>query len=129
MKILVVCQYYYPESFKVTDVCEALAADGHEVTVLTGRPTYPTGIVPEEYQGNKHSDEIINGVRVVRCYERGRGKGAVNLALNYAVSILRSVEYNDSVIANLFGDDVLTFQEEDYNIFNTTSSDSNYKNH
>lgn len=84
MKILVVCQYYYPESFKVTDVCEALASEGHEVMVLTGRPNYPTGIVPEEYLGNKHSDEMINGVHVIRCYERGRGKGAINLAINYA---------------------------------------------
>lgn len=83
-KILVVCQYYYPESFKVTDVCEALAADGYDVTVLTGRPNYPTGIVPDEYLGNKHSDEMINGVHVIRCYERGRAKGAINLAINYA---------------------------------------------
>lgn len=83
-KILVVCQYYYPESFKVTDVCEALAADGYDVTVLTGRPNYPTGIVPEEYLGDKHIDEMINGVHVIRCYERGRGKGAINLAINYA---------------------------------------------
>ena len=84
MKILVVCQYYYPESFKVTDVCEALVLDGHEVTVLTGKPNYPTGIVPDEYLGKAHDDEIINGVHVFRCYERGRGKGAVNLAINYA---------------------------------------------
>lgn len=84
MKILVVCQYYYPESFKVTDVCEELARLGHEVTVLTGKPNYPTGIVPKEYIGKNHDDEIINGVHVIRCYERGRGKGAVNLALNYA---------------------------------------------
>lgn len=93
MKILVVCQYYYPESFKVTDVCEALAADGHEVTVLTGRPNYPTGIVPDEYLGNKHSDEIINGVHVFRCYERGRGKGAVNLAINYASFYLSAMQH------------------------------------
>ena len=97
MKILVVCQYYYPESFKVTDVCEALAADGHDVTVLTGLPNYPTGIVPDEYKGKNsaHRDEIVNGVRVVRCYERGRGKGAVNLALNYAsfyFSAMRAVK-------------------------------------
>ena len=84
MKILVVCQYYYPESFKVTDVCEALVKDGIDVTVLTGKPNYPTGIVPKEYLGKEHDDEIINGVHVIRCYERGRGKGAVNLALNYA---------------------------------------------
>ncbi|MDY3253866.1 MAG: glycosyltransferase family 4 protein [Lachnospiraceae bacterium] len=84
MKILVVCQYYYPESFKVTDVCEALVKNGHNVTVLTGLPNYPTGIVPDEYKGNKKRDETINGVHVIRCYERGRKKGAINLAINYA---------------------------------------------
>ena len=84
MKILVVCQYYYPEPFKVTDVCEALAKDGHDVTVLTGRPNYPAGVVPKEYRSKAHADEVLNGVHIIRCYERGRGKGAVNLAINYA---------------------------------------------
>lgn len=84
MKILVVCQYYYPESFKVTDVCEALVKEGYEVSVLTGLPNYPTGIVPDEYKGNSHRDEMINGVHVYRCFEKGRKKGAVNLAVNYA---------------------------------------------
>lgn len=84
MKILVVCQYYYPEAFKVTEVCEELVKRGNDVTVLTGLPNYPVGIVPDEYKNGSHNDEVINGVHVVRCYERGRAKGAVNLALNYA---------------------------------------------
>lgn len=50
----------------------------------------------------------------------------INVAIAHAVSILRSIEYNENVIANLLGDDILNFQEEVYNIFNTTSSDSNY---
>ena len=50
----------------------------------------------------------------------------INLALTQAVSILRSIEYNESIIANLLGEDVLNYKEEVYNIFNTTSSDSNY---
>lgn len=83
MKILLICQYYYPEPFKVTEVAEALVKDGIEVTVLTGLPNYPVGIVPDEYKNGKHNEEVINGVRVFRCYERGRSKGAVNLALNY----------------------------------------------
>ena len=83
MKILVVCQYYYPESFKVTDVCESLAKLGHEVTVLTGLPNYPTGIVPGEYKSGEHNDEIIKGVHIIRCHEIGRKKGVVHLALNY----------------------------------------------
>lgn len=82
IKILTVCQYYYPEVFQVTPICEQLAADGYDVTVLTGLPNYPSGIVPEEYKKG-HRDEIINGVHVIRCYEVGRKKGAIHLAINY----------------------------------------------
>lgn len=88
MKILVVCQYYYPENFQITPICEQLAADGYDVTVLTGLPNYPTGIIPKEYRTG-HRDEVINGVHVIRCHEIGRKKGAGHLALNY-LSYVRS---------------------------------------
>ncbi len=88
MKILVVCQYYYPENFQITPICEQLAADGYDVTVLTGLPNYPTGIIPKEYRTG-HRDEVINGVHVIRCREIGRKKGAGHLALNY-LSYVRS---------------------------------------
>ena len=32
MKILVVCQYYHPENFQITPICEQLAKDGYDVT-------------------------------------------------------------------------------------------------
>lgn len=82
MKILVVCQYYYPENFQITPICEQLVADGFDVTVVTGLPNYPTGIIPEEYKKG-HRDEIMNGVHIIRCHEIGRKKGAAFLALNY----------------------------------------------
>lgn len=88
MKILIVCQYYHPENFQITPICEQLAADGIDVTVLTGLPNYPMGVVPEEYRKG-HRDEMINGVHVLRCHEVGRKKGAVHLGLNY-VSFLFS---------------------------------------
>ena len=82
MKILTVCQYYYPEQFKVNEICEALVKQGHEVTVLTGLPNYPTGIVPKEYKGLKKRKEVINGVNVIRSFEVGRGTGKLKLMLN-----------------------------------------------
>lgn len=88
MKVLVVCQYYYPENFQITPICEQLAADGYDVTVLTGLPNYPSGIVPEEYKKG-HREETLNGVHIIRCHEIGRKRGAVFLALNY-LSFLRS---------------------------------------
>ncbi len=92
-KILVVCQHYYPENFQITPICEQLIEDGYDVTVLTGLPNYPMGIVPDEYKKG-HRDEIINGVHVVRGYEIGRRKGPLWLAINYAsftISFLHKV--------------------------------------
>ena len=63
MKILVVCQYYYPEPFRITDICEELVRMGHEVTVLTGLPNYPMGVIPDEYKHHKKRNENINGVK------------------------------------------------------------------
>ena len=88
MKILTFCQYYYPEEFQITPICEQLVSDGHEVTVITGLPNYPTGIIPEEYRTG-HRDEILNGVHIIRCHEVGRKKGAIHLAMNY-LSYVRS---------------------------------------
>lgn len=82
MKILIVCQYYWPEQFLINEIAPQLVKHGHEVTVLTGLPNYPTGIVPDEYKNGKR-DEIIDGVRVIRTYEKGRDKGKVDMILNY----------------------------------------------
>lgn len=83
MKILVVCQYYYPEPFRISDICESLAKRGHDVTVLTGLPNYPEGVVLEDYRHGNKRTETLNGVKVIRCFEMGRGKSKVKLFLNY----------------------------------------------
>ena len=84
LKILVVCQYYYPESFLINEIAPMLQKNGHEVTVLTGLPNYPQGVVPKEYRFFKKRNETVNGVRVIRCAEIGRRNGAAFLLLNYA---------------------------------------------
>lgn len=83
MKILVVCQYYYPEQFRINDICDQLAAEGHSVTVLTGLPNYPKGEIPYEYKWGKRRKEVVNGVKIVRSFEVARGNGAIRLGLNY----------------------------------------------
>jgi glycosyltransferase involved in cell wall biosynthesis len=83
MKILVVCQYYYPEPFRISDICETLVKNGHEVTVLTGLPNYPEGRILDDYRNGKKRNEIINGVKVIRCFEIGRGNSSLQLFMNY----------------------------------------------
>ena len=38
MKLLVVCQYFHPEQFRVNDVCFELVRRGHDVTVVDRQP-------------------------------------------------------------------------------------------
>ena len=83
MKILVVCQYYHPEPFRIHEVCEELVARGHEITVLTGLPNYPMGVIPDEYKGKRHRDETVGGVHIIRVKEYPRTPGKAGLARNY----------------------------------------------
>lgn len=83
MRILVVCQYYYPEPFRISDICETLVQKGHEVTVLTGLPNYPEGHIPDEYRNGKKRIETLNGVKVIRSFEIERGSSHLGLFLNY----------------------------------------------
>ena len=93
MKILVVCQYYYPEPFRISDICETLVKNGHEVTVLTGLPNYPEGRILDDYRNGRKRIEEINGVKVIRCFEIGRGNGSLQLFLNYiSFSVSASVK-------------------------------------
>lgn len=83
MKILVVCQYYYPEPFRITNICEELVQRGHEVTVITGLPNYPMGNIYPGYEGNARQDEVIHGVHVHRCSIHPRKTGIVHRLWNY----------------------------------------------
>lgn len=83
MKLLVVCQYYYPEPFRISDICETLVEKGHDVTVLTGLPNYPEGQVLDDYRYGKKRNEVLNGVKVIRSFEIGRGSNKLKLFLNY----------------------------------------------
>ena len=81
MKILVVCQYYYPENFIITKIAEQMAADGHEVHVLTGKPNYGYGEILPEYKDIKY--EEINGVKVHRVNLKVRKKSRLSIIKNY----------------------------------------------
>lgn len=107
MKILVICQYYHPEPFRITDVCEELVRRGHEITVVTGVPNYPMGEIYEGYRRGKRRDEVINGVKVHRCFTIGRKGGTLKRFLNYfsyplsATSYVRRMKEDfDAVLVN-----------------------------
>ncbi|MEG0274248.1 MAG: glycosyltransferase family 4 protein, partial [Longicatena sp.] len=83
MKILVVCQHFYPENFRINDLCFELVKHGQEITVLTGLPNYPKGKVLKGYKGFKNRRQTVNGVKIERCSLVGRGNSLFMMALNY----------------------------------------------
>ncbi len=93
MNILVICQYYYPEPFRIHDICEELVKNGHFVTVITGTPNYPMGQIYPGYENDAHTDEVINGVKVHRCPIYPRKTGAVNRLINYYSFSSRASDY------------------------------------
>lgn len=83
MRLLIICQYYYPEQFLINEIAPELVKHGHDVTVLTGLPNYPEGVVLQDYRHKLRRHEVINGVEIIRCFELGRGIGNIRLLLNY----------------------------------------------
>jgi glycosyltransferase involved in cell wall biosynthesis len=84
MKILIITQYFYPETFKSNDLAFELNKRGHDITVLTGIPNYPEGKIYKDYGFVKNRKQIINGVRIYRSLLVPRGNGSgFRLFLNY----------------------------------------------
>ena len=83
MKILFVCQYFYPEVFRGNDIAFHWAEEGHDVHVVCGTPNYPDGVFHEGYGWFKRRHEVINGVKVTRLPIVPRGNRKVMLMLNY----------------------------------------------
>ena len=81
MKILIVCQFYYPENFVITKIAEKLVEFGHDVTVLTGKPNYGYGHILPAYENV--SSEVINGVKVERVNLKARKKSRISIIKNY----------------------------------------------
>ena len=75
MKILYVSQYFPPEmgapAARASELATHWAHAGHEVSVLTGFPNHPTGVVPAEWRGRLRRltyHEKIGGVEVFRTW-------------------------------------------------------------
>lgn len=84
MHILVVSQYFWPENFRINDLCVELVNRGHTVTVLTGKPNYPTGEFFPDFLEDSDQFNQYSGCSIVRVPIIARGKGnKLKLIANY----------------------------------------------
>jgi glycosyltransferase involved in cell wall biosynthesis len=72
VRILIVTHYFPPETgapqARLSALAAAWAADGDEVTVLTGMPNHPTGVVPPPYRRAIRRTEHADGYGIVRTW-------------------------------------------------------------
>jgi len=75
VKILYVSQYFPPEmgapAARAVELARHWVRAGHDVTVLTGFPNHPTGVVPEQWRPRLRNlvyREDVEGIRVVRTW-------------------------------------------------------------
>jgi len=95
IRILLVTQYFWPESFIINDLVKTLVSQGHTVEVLTGKPNYPDGKIFEGYTAEGCMVETFNGdvsVYRVPLYPREKG-GAKNLIRNYCSFVYNGLKY------------------------------------
>lgn len=81
--ILVIAQYFYPEQFRINDICKEWVERGYKVTVITGIPNYPQGKYYKGYGLFKKRKEIYEGIEIIRIPLIPRGNNAIMLVLNY----------------------------------------------
>ena len=81
MKVLLVCQYYYPENFVITNIAEQMVKDGYEVHVLTGKPNYGYGYILPAYKNI--NEEVVNGVNIHRVNLYPRKQSRISIVRNY----------------------------------------------
>jgi glycosyltransferase involved in cell wall biosynthesis len=72
MRIIIVTHYFPPETgapqARLSGLAAAWALGGDEVTVLTGMPNHPTGIIQPGYRGAIRRRERRDGYRVLRTW-------------------------------------------------------------
>ena len=112
--ILVVSQYFHPETFRINDMAMEWVKRGYQVTVLTGIPNYPMGKFFDGYGLRKRRREIWNGINIIRIPLIPRGnsgnKAANSLGMiaNYLSFVASGWWWN--VTADIRADLVFTFE-------------------
>lgn len=110
MKVLVLSQYFWPETFRITEVVQSLCDLGHEVTVLTGQPNYPDGVIQPTYSATSLRTQIHDGLTIHRVPLAPRGRGsALRLVLNYLSFIVSSAVFGSWLLRGQRFDAILVY--------------------
>ena len=110
MKILIFSQHFSPENFRINEIAKTLSLDhAYQVTVVTGKPNYPSGNLFPGYKFLKIKDDWA-GIKINRVpIWLRRSGGAINLSLNYLTYIISATLYSCWKLFNLNPDVVFCY--------------------
>ena len=110
MRILVISQYFWPESFRINEIVKFLRDNNHEVDILTGIPNYPEGKLFDEYKLDKKKYNSYHGASIFRIPVFLRRDGRqIFLFFNYISFIFSSIIYGFFLLRNKKYDIVFSF--------------------
>lgn len=110
MRILFISHYFPPEvnapASRTHEHCRRWVADGHDVTVITGVPNHPAGVLFDGYENRWIQEQTVDGIRVIRTWmlltpNAGFLRRILNFVLFAITAVLasRRVRRPDVVIA------------------------------
>ncbi len=83
-RVLIICQHFWPETFRISDIAAGFIENGFRVDVLCGIPNYPKGQFFEGYSLFKKRRQNYKGVNIIRVPEIPRGNNSnLKIFLNY----------------------------------------------
>ncbi len=88
LRVVFLTHYFPPEvgapQSRLFESATRLSSAGYTVTVVTGFPNYPTGIIPSAYSGRRFMEEQLDGIRVLRTWVyAARNRGFTRRILNH----------------------------------------------
>lgn len=111
MKILIVSQYFWPETFIINDLVKHIKNLGHEVLVLTGKPNYPDGDIFDGYsnKGVQH-ETYTDSIEIFRVPLRPRkASHSKDLMLNYLSFIWSGLRYFPKLVDSREFDAIIVY--------------------
>ena len=92
--LLVISQYFYPETFRINDMAAEWVKRGYKVTVLTGIPNYPMGKFFPGYSWTKRRRENWQGMEIIRIPLIARGHSSLGMVANYLSFVASGLVWN-----------------------------------